>query len=149
MTQVLFYHLTETGLDDALPVLVEECVERSWRVAIQTSDDQQRDALDAHLWSYRRDAFLPHGKDGDDPTDQSVFLTDGHANPNSATVRFLVDGAALPGDTGSYDRLMVMFDGNETEAVQTARAQWKSLKSDGHDLAYYKQTADGRWEKAA
>ncbi len=61
MAEVLFYHLTESKLEDALPPLLEKSVERGWTVAVQTRDPERRDALDAHLWVYRDDSFLPHG----------------------------------------------------------------------------------------
>jgi DNA polymerase-3 subunit chi len=35
MTEVLFYHLTESKLEDALPPLLDKSVERGWRVAVQ------------------------------------------------------------------------------------------------------------------
>ena len=34
MTEVLFYHLTERKLEDALPPLLDKSVERGWRVAV-------------------------------------------------------------------------------------------------------------------
>jgi len=145
----MFYHLTETALEDALPVLVEKALGRNWRVAIQTGSFERVDQLDDHLWTYRSTAFLPHGRDGDTPEDHPIWLTFENGNPNDAVIRFLVDGAQLPADLADYQRIMVMFDGTQQEAVQQARAQWKTLKSDGHTLSYYQQTTDGRWTKAA
>ncbi len=37
--------------------------------------------------------------------EQPVFLTSDDANPNGASVRFLVDRAMPPADGGRYDRL--------------------------------------------
>ncbi|MGB7432863.1 MAG: DNA polymerase III subunit chi [Ahrensia sp.] len=150
MTQILFYHLTETALEEALPILVEKSLAKPWRVVIQTPDEAKRDALDEHLWGYRRDAFLPHGKDGDEAAHRHpIFLTTANENPNQADIRFLVDGSDVPEALEVYQRVMVMFDGKNDDAVARARTQWKALKDAGHDLAYYKQTLEGRWEKAA
>ncbi|MGG2476032.1 DNA polymerase III subunit chi, partial [Rhizobium sp. BR5] len=60
MTEILFYHLTESKLEDALPPLLEKSLERGWKVAIQTVDEERRDFLDTHLWTFRDDSFLPH-----------------------------------------------------------------------------------------
>lgn len=150
MAQVQFYHLTETPLDDALPQLVEKAVERKWRVVIQSAAPERRDALDAHLWAYKPASFLPHGRDGDHPAgDHPIFLTVTQDNPNSAAIRFLVDGAAPPDDLAGYERIMVMFDGGDEDALATARSQWKALKAASHDLTYYRQTPEGRWTKQA
>ncbi|WP_165220684.1 DNA polymerase III subunit chi [Affinirhizobium pseudoryzae] len=149
MTEVLFYHLTESKLEDALPALLEKSVERGWRVALQTVGEERRDFLDQHLWTFREDSFLPHGTETSDfAEDQPVLLTVSGDNRNGATVRFIVDGADPP-DLTAYDRVVFMFDGFDTEQLDGARAQWKRLKGDGHQLTYWQQSPEGRWIKKA
>ena len=60
MTEVLFYHLQNMSLESVLPPLLEKSLERSWRVVVQSTSQERADALDAHLWTYRDDLFLPH-----------------------------------------------------------------------------------------
>ncbi|MBB3657427.1 DNA polymerase-3 subunit chi [Rhizobium sp. BK650] len=149
MTEILFYHLTESKLEDALPPLLDKSVERGWRVAIQMKEATRRDALDAHLWTYREDSFLPHGTDeADCAEDQPVLLTTSTENRNAATVRFIVDGAEPP-PAADYERIVFMFDGYDQEQLEGARSQWKRLKGEGHNLTYWQQTPEGRWEKKA
>ncbi|MQB43585.1 DNA polymerase III subunit chi [Rhizobium sp. ICMP 5592] len=149
MTDVLFYHLTESKLEDALPPLVDKSVERGWQVAIQTREPARRDALDTHLWTYREDSFLPHGTDESEMADkQPVLLTVSPDNLNSASVRFFIDGAEAT-DIGTYQRIVFIFDGYDQEQLEGARAQWKKLKGEGHNLTYWQQTREGRWEKKA
>jgi DNA polymerase-3 subunit chi len=149
MTEVLFYHLTESKLEDALPPLVDKSVERGWRVAIQLKETARRDALDAHLWTYREESFLPHGTDEtEQAASQPVLLTVTGDNANQATVRFIVDGAE-PQVADAYERIVFMFDGYDQEQLEGARAQWRKLKGEGHTLTYWQQTPEGRWEKKA
>lgn len=149
MTEVLFYHLTESKLEDALPPLLDKSIERGWRVAVQMSDPSRRDAFDALLWTFREDSFLPHGSDaGDDCERQPVLLTVSPENPNGATVRFFVDGAE-PSAIDIYERVVFMFDGYDQAELAGAREQWKRLKGEGHQLTYWQQTSEGRWEKKA
>ena len=92
MTEVLFYHLTESTLEDALPGLLERSVERGWRAVVQTGTEDRRDALDGHLWTYRDDSFLAHATDREPhPTEQPILLMTGEGNPNGSKIRFLVD----------------------------------------------------------
>jgi DNA polymerase-3 subunit chi len=150
MSEVFFYHMTETTLDEALPGLVEKSIGRGWRAVIQTGGAQKRDFLDGYLWTYRADSFVAHACDGDErPADQPVFLTVHPENPNGAQIRFLVDGAAPPDDLAGYDRVVLMFDGLDDQALSEARGHWKALKGGGHTLAYYKQNSGGGWERAA
>jgi DNA polymerase III subunit chi len=149
MTEVLFYHLTESKLEEALPSLLEKSVERGWKVVVQTSGEARRDFLDAHLWTFREDSFLPHGTDASPMADaQPVLLTAAGANPNGASVRFLVDGAAPP-PLDAYERVVFMFDGYDAAQLENARAQWKKLKGEGHKLTYWQQSEEGRWVKKA
>jgi DNA polymerase-3 subunit chi len=147
VTEVLFYHLDRQPLERVLPELLEKCLERGWRTVVQVGSDERRDALDAHLWTYRDEGFLPHGtvKDGNAEV-QPVWLTAGDDNPNAATVRFLADGAELPNLAG-YTRVVMLFDGQDPDAVDRARAAWKTVKAAGHDATYWQQSERGRWEK--
>ncbi|GGE46819.1 DNA polymerase III subunit chi [Agaricicola taiwanensis] len=149
MTEVFFYHLQRQPLERALPLLLSKCLERGWRVVVQAATDERIAALDDVLWTYRDDSFLPHGtaRDGD-PTDQPIFLTTGAENPNGAAVRALVEGAH-PEAVDGYERVLILFDGADDEALATARAQWKILKEAGHSLAYWQQDDEGRWQKKA
>lgn len=149
MSEVLFYHLTESRLEDALPALLDKCLERGWRVVVQAGDAARRDALDAHLWTYRDDSFLPHGTDAQAfAAEQPVLLTTTPDNANAAAVRFLVAGAAPP-PLDSYERAIFLFDGHDQAELEAARAHWKRLKGEGHRLTYWQQTGDGRWTKKA
>ena len=149
MTEVLFYHLTESTLEDALPGLLERSLSRGWRAVVQTGTEERRDALDQRLWTFRDDSFLAHATDRDPhPADQPVLLTTGESNPNGASVRFVVDGA-VPPDVSGYTRAVLMFDGHDTPQVEAAREQWKLMKAAGHDVTYWQQAPDRRWERKA
>ena len=150
MTEVLFYHLTESRLEQALPELLERSLARGWRVVVQCSSQERRDALDNHLWTYREDSFLPHGSDGESSGAlQPVLLTtDPAQRANEPHVRFLVDGA-VPDTLKDYVRAVYLFDGHDAEQLDTARARWKVEKGEGHAVTYWQQTEEGRWVKKA
>lgn len=149
MTEVLFYHLEHQPLERVLPTLLERSLARGWRVVVEAGSEERVEALDAHLWTYAEESFLPHGsaKDGDLDR-QPIALVTGSSNPNTATVRFFVDGA-LPDDAEGYERIVLLFDGNDENTVEAARARWKALKAAGHELTYWQQSDEGRWEKKA
>ncbi|WP_180901545.1 DNA polymerase III subunit chi [Martelella soudanensis] len=149
MTEILFYHLTESLRDAALPPLVEKSLERGWRVAIQTSSEGERDRLDDVLWTFRADSFIPHGRtDEPEAERQPVLLTTVDANPGKADIRFFVEGAPVSG-VEDYQRVVVMFDGHDVDELTAARAEWKRLKQGEHSLTYWQQGEGGRWQKKA
>ena len=122
MAEVLFYHLTESTLEDALPGLLEKSLERGWKAVVQTGTEERRDALDAHLWTFRDDSFLAHATDREaHSADQPVLLTTAAGNPNAADIRFIVDGAEPP-ELDGYKRAVFLFDGHDQAQVEAARA---------------------------
>lgn len=149
MTEVLFYHLEGPPLERVLPRILELCVARGWRTVVETGSPERRDALDAHLWTYTDESFLPHGTRADgDPAEQPVYLTAEGDTPNGARVRVLADRAPLPPDLSAYDRIVLIFDGNDPEAVGQARRDWVSVtRAGGHTASYWRQDAAGRWSK--
>ena len=150
MTELLFYHLHRQPIEKVLPALLEKSLERGWRVIVQAATDERIEALDAHLWTYRDDGFLPHGTAKEsEAAAQPVLLTTSDDNPNGANVRFLIDGVAVPGDAASYARIVLLFDGEDDEAVTAARARWSEAKAQGFDVTYWQPDEQGRWQQKA
>jgi DNA polymerase-3 subunit chi len=148
MPEVLFYHLQRQPLEAVLPTLLQKTLERGWRAVVQAASAERLAALDDHLWTFSDESFLPHATDKEpDAPDQPVVLTLDERNPNAAAVRFLVEGSALPADLSAYERLVLLFDGNDEEALAAARAHWKAVKAAGHEATYWQQDSRGRWEK--
>ena len=150
MTEVLFYHLQGQKLEGVLTPLLEKSLERGWRVIVQGASEERIDALDAHLWTYRDDGFLPHGTWREaEAALQPVLLTVNEGNPNGADVRFLIEGAPVPADAESYQRIVLVFDGEDEEALAAARAHWSAAKDKGLGVTYWQADEQGRWVKKA
>lgn len=148
MTELLFYHLERRPVEAVLPQLLEKSLARGWRVVVQSSSEERVEALDAHLWAYRDDSFLPHGTFRESLAgEQPVLLTVHDDNPNRATVRFLIDRAGPPADAQSYERLVVLFDGADEEALAEARELWRMKKAEGFEVTYWQCDESGRWRR--
>lgn len=148
MAELWFYHLERSELERALPPLLEKCLQRGWRALVRGGVAERLDELDTSLWTYRDDSFLPHGRDGASAERQPVLLTTQAGNPNNAKVLFLVDGAEA-GDIASFERACLVFDGRDEAALVLARSRWKEAKEAGVTTAYWRESADGKWEKQA
>jgi DNA polymerase-3 subunit chi len=150
MTEILFYHLQGQKLEGVLTPLLEKSLERGWKAIVQGASEERIEALDAHLWTYRDDGFLPHGTWREpDAAMQPVLLTLTESNPNAANVRFLIEGAPVPPDAQSYQRIVLVFDGDDEDAVTAARARWSDAKAKGFEATYWQPDEQGRWVKKA
>lgn len=151
MSRVDFYHLQSQTLENVLPKLLEKAYETKKSIVVRVGNEERVEFLNAHLWTYNDQSFLPHGsrKDGNAEL-QPIWLTSGTDNPNMASFLFLVDGAAAtPEETESYARVFNIFDGNSQEALAQARCFWKALKASGADCFYWQQDERGSWKQAA
>lgn len=149
MTEVRFYHMTRTPLDQALPQMLEKTLERGKRAVVRAGSEARVEALSARLWTYHDRSFLPHGtvKDGRAER-QPVWLTVEDEAPNGAEVLFLTDGASSE-RIADYGLCVLLFDGGDEAAVAQAREQWKVLKEAGHQVTYWQQDDSGRWGQKA
>jgi DNA polymerase III subunit chi len=149
LTEILFYHLDRQPLERVLPVLLERTIQRGWTAAVETSSVERAQALDDHLWTYAQESFLPHGLAGSDEDGQPILIAAEPGVGAERPVRFLVDGARLPAGADRHERVVLIFDGGDAQALAAAREDWKSAKAAGWPATYWQQDATGRWEKKA
>ena len=69
------------------------------------------------------------------------------SNPNGANVRFLIDGAPVPADAEAYQRIVLLFNGEDEDAVAAARGAWSEAKAKGFEATYWQPDEQGRWAK--
>ncbi len=146
MTDIRFYHLERQSLEQILPSLVTKALSNDHRIIIKTADDAQTQHLNNHLWSFDQNSFLPHGTKKEGHAEhQPVWITSEEENPNNADVLILTGGATTE-NMKEFTLCCEMLNGNDSEAVTAARAQWKIYKEAGHEITYWQQGAKG-WEK--
>ncbi len=150
MGVVYFYHLTRQPLEHTLPVLLDKARQAGWRIAVRGVDPARMDWLDEKLWLGPEEGFLPHGREGGaHDAAQPILLTTGPEAANGATCVMAVDGARVEAEEVSgLERVCILFDGNDPDAVQSARGQWKELTGAGCSAQYWSEES-GRWEKKA
>ncbi len=149
MGAAYFYHLTHRSKEDTLLMLLDKALQAGWRVAVRGTDAARMAALDEKLWLGPQEAFLPHGlAGGTHDADQPVLLTT-DSDTHGTNCIMSVDGAAVGADeVAALDRVCVLFDGNDSQALDVARGQWKALKDAGASAQYWSEES-GRWEKKA
>ncbi len=147
MAELWFYHLERAGVDDVLPGLLAKMLEHGKRALVVTPDADHAARLDTHLWTFRDDSFLPHGRDtATDASRQPVLIAAEARNVNQASMLICLDGAE-PGDIGAWERVIVMFEDGDDPGKAQARELWAASKKTGIPVSYWRQNEQGRWEK--
>ncbi|MDD3289091.1 MAG: DNA polymerase III subunit chi [Alphaproteobacteria bacterium] len=148
MTEIRFYHLTRSSLEQALPELLEKTLLRGWKAVVMAGSPERVEAITQHLWTYRPESFLPHGnaKDGNAAM-HPIWITHIDERLNEAEVLFLTDMAKSE-LVGSYQRVCEIFDGNDESSIVEARVRWKEYKAAGYEMSYWQQGERG-WAEVA
>ncbi len=148
MSAVLFYHLTGSSVDQTVRTLLTRALDQSWRVVVRGTQADRLAALDRSLWLGPEEEFLPHGMaGGPHDRDQPVLLTTAQHAQEGADALMLLDGAALSdAEARALQRVWVLFEGADPDAVQRARELWRSVSAWGVAAQYWSDEA-GRWEK--
>ncbi|MEM6636032.1 MAG: DNA polymerase III subunit chi [Pseudomonadota bacterium] len=150
MGAAFFYHMTRQPLEVTLAVLLQKSLGAGWSVVVRGGAPERLDWLDQKLWLGRDDGFLPHGLAGGRHDHlQPVLLTSGMERPNGAACLMAIDGAAVDAaEVAELERVCILFDGNNEDAVQIARDQWRALTADGCAAKYWSDD-DGSWKMKA
>ncbi len=142
--QVDFYHLSASPIERVLPQIAERVLAGGGRLLIVAEDEGLLAMLDAALWTYQPEAFLPHGRE--DAAHQPILLGPTATPANGAANVALADGRWRDEALG-FERAFHLFDGS---SIAAARIAWKALGDrDGVARNYWKQGEDGKWTKAA
>lgn len=150
MGAAFFFHLTERPLEATLPVLIDKALSRGWRIVVRGRDPERMAWLDEKLWLTPEDGFLPHGlAGGEHDADQPVLLAAVSGLTEDRACLMSIDGAEVaPDEIAGLERVCILFDGHDGEAVARAREQWRAVTGAGCAAQYWSE-AGGRWEKKA
>lgn len=150
MAEILFFHLQSRPLESVLPTIIERALSRQQKVVVELPSPERLGAVDDHLWSYSAESFLPHVTATEaDAAASPVVLTTSADNPNAAQVRICADGVRIPDALQDYQRVVLIFDGDDPAALAAAREDWKKAKASGAAASYWQLDEAGRWEKKA
>ena len=147
MLEIAFYHLFATPLEKVLPVLLQKTLDIGKRAVVIVGTTERIESISSILWTSDPGSWLPHGSriDGS-PEHQPIWLTTELENPNEASYLFLIDGTSVE-SYQDFERCFDLFDGNDEDSLQAARARWVSVKDVCEDRTYWVQNQNGNWEK--
>ena len=145
--EISFYHLTAQSLNIALPKLLSKVRSANMKVVVKVRNLEDMNDIDQVLWTYEAESFLAHDTlKSKYQKDQPIYITTGEENPAIADVLVLTDGSTSE-DMESYKRVLDIFDGNNSSALDAARERWSKYKNDGYVISYFQQTESGGWVK--
>lgn len=110
--------------------LAEKALRNGYRTLLLARDDDHAAELDALLWVFAPESFLPHGRDSSDPVCVASAMTvSGHT--------LLVNLAGdLPAAPGQYSRIAEIVPADPA-AREGARAAYRRWQQRGYTVHYH------------
>jgi len=149
MPEVSFYHLTRPPLGAVLARLLERVLAGGDRALVRAASAERLEALDRDLWCQDPASFLPHARESSEyAARQPILLSLSDDRVNDASIAVVLDDAWPRTDT-QFGRILYLFEADDAQQMEHARARWKMLKASGWPLVYWQQGEAGGWEKRA
>jgi len=147
MSDINFYHIKNTAIENALLMLLQKTLSSDKKAILRCYNHSLMEHYDQALWTVQKNAFLPHGtlKDGF-PEKQPIYITTEDDNPNNADFLFVSAFASVE-NIENFERIFILFEDKDPEAVSWARDLWKQNKEADHKQIYWLQNEAGQWEK--
>jgi len=133
-----FYHLTATPLERVLPAICEKVLAHGERMLV-VADATTLARLDEQLWTYSKESFLPHGREGGES--QPILLSETAEAAGGAANVALADGEWREEALG-FSRAFYFFD---TGHIDSARGAWRALKGRAEVESRYWKQVEGKW----
>ena len=147
MSEVYFYHLTQTRLEVALPKILERALSADWSVELRIGMEADEEPISDAIWKGPDESFLPHcSEDNDKLNDYPIVLS---KSPLSEVrdCLIIVDQAELrENEVEKFKRVCLLFDSKNEIELTNARETWKSLSDAGLKTSYWAEN-NGRWIK--
>ena len=147
MSEVFFYHLTQTRIEVALPKILERAVSADWLVELRIGSETNVESISDAIWKGPDDSFLPHClEDNDKLHDYPIVLS---KSPLSEVrdCLIVIDQAELQeNEVEKFKRVCLLFDSKNEIELTNARETWKSLSDAGLKTSYWAED-NGKWIK--
>ena len=147
MSEVFFYHLTQTRLEIALPKILERALSADWSVELRLGMDADVESISDAIWKGPDESFLPHcSADNDKLNDYPIVLSKSPLSEERDCL-IVIDQAELQNkEVEKFKRVCLLFDSKKEVELTKARAFWKSLSDAGVNTVYWAED-QGTWKK--
>jgi DNA polymerase-3 subunit chi len=136
MTRVEFIKLSRPEKAKHLCGLAEEFFQAGHKVLITVVDDNQGVTLDRFMWTWKKDAFVPHVYDNGtlDCLDEPVIIETGERNPHGASVLIMGNPCSLS-FIRQFERVIDFAEVYDDDFASAARKRFASFRDAGFEVA--------------
>ena len=147
MSEVYFYHLTQTRLEVALPKILERALSADWSVELRIGIKAEEEPISDAIWKGPDESFLPHcSQDNDKLHDYPIVLSKSPLLELRDCLIVIEQAELQNNEVEKFKRVCLLFDWKNEVELTKARASWKSLSDAGVNTVYWAED-QGTWKK--
>ncbi|WP_025732311.1 DNA polymerase III subunit chi [Carnimonas nigrificans] len=136
MTQIDFYVLPDTTLEARITFacrLAETINHKGYRLHLHANDEAAASEIDAALWTFRPDSFVPHALLGS-AEEEHAPITIGYSEPPCPGAEVLLNLAdEVPGWFSRFERIAEIINQHQ-QVLVAKRKSWKMYKERGYPV---------------
>ena len=147
MSEVFFYHLTQTRLEVALPKILERALSADWSVELRIGMEADVESISDAIWKGPDESFLPHcSADNDKLHDYPIVLNKSPLSEVRDCLIIIYQAELQENEVEKFKRVCLLFDSKSEVELTNARESWKTLSDAGVNTVYWAED-QGTWKK--
>ena len=147
MSEVYFYHLTQTRFEVALPKILERALSADWTVELRIGMDADVEFISDAIWKGPDDSFLPHClEDNVKLHDYPIVLSKSPLSEVRDCLIVVNQAELKENEVEKFKRVCLLFDSKNEIELTNARETWKNLSDAGLKTSYWAED-NGKWAK--
>ena len=131
LEKAYFYNSTQRNVVADIAWLIEKLFKEKNRILVFCKDKETVEVIDAFLWAYKEDGFIPHS-----PVTQQnssaypiLITTDIHEDYEHDVLLALSGVLIKEKDWKKFSKAYYFFDDQEKKEKENAREMWKSFSA--------------------
>jgi len=147
MSEVFFYHLTQTRLEVALPKILDRALSTDWSVELRIGMETNLETISNAIWKGPEESFLPHcSEDNDKLNDYPIVLSKSPLSNERDCLVVIGQAELQKNEVEKFKRVCLLFDSKNEVELTNARDCWKSFSDVGVNTVYWAEDK-GMWKK--
>jgi DNA polymerase-3 subunit chi len=138
LTRIDFYVLASApplGRERVACRLADKAFQHDQKLYIHAESDAQAGELDALLWTFRQQSFVPHGRVG--AGDAAVLIGHGDGGPPAECPLLINLDTRVPDGFERFERVMEIIDADEQRRA-AGRRRFRFYQDQGYPLQTHK-----------
>ena len=131
LEKVYFYNSSQRDIITDISWLTEKLYKERNRIVVYCKDQETVELLNAFLWGYKEDVFIPHSVEKNEhSTIDPILITTEVDQKHKHNILLVINGVLIKEkEWRNFATVYYFFDNKENKEKENARLMWKSFSA--------------------